>query len=186
MLVHLHGLDPSVSAGYHLFLASFDMKSFSFIRFIDASSTWFRQSINIYVAFKTSVAMSEKLVSSLAEQTIAFRFLKSNIIAITISLGRSYASSICSTFLCQWRNLWTVVVHQKVFALTPRIWCIIRFCEVVEQFLQKPFWFFLRIFSISVRISIFLIVNLCSYSNKNYASVLLSHSKVFFFEERKN
>ena len=41
------------------------------------------------------------------------------------------------------------IIASRFFARTPsRILRIVKICEVVDLFLQKPFWFFLRILSI--------------------------------------
>ena len=50
--------------------------------------------------------------------------------------------------------------------------------EAVDQFLQKPFWFFIRIFQTSRYDSY-----LYSYSSKSYDSVVLSDFEVTFLGE---
>ena len=104
---------------------------------------------------KTLVTVSMKLVSPSDEWTIVFIFLWSVIIAVTVSLGRSFASSNCSIFtLYMESNTWEKSTNNKVasrfFAHTSSvIWWIVWICQVMDLFLQKLFWFFLRIFSIS-------------------------------------
>ena len=59
-------------------------------------------------------------------------------------------SSLCAWSQMPWRNLQMRVLHQGFFAQTPSmIQWIVRIFDVVDCFLWKPFWFFLRIFSIS-------------------------------------
>ena len=75
-------------------------------------------------------------------------------IAVTVSLWRPYAYSICSMFpLCMESNASeksTNNVASRFFTCTPSIiWLMARICDVVNWFLQKLFWFFQRIFSIS-------------------------------------
>ena len=55
---------------------------------------------------------------------------------------------------------------------------IVRICEVVERFLWKQFWFYLRILSTSV------LIRLSSYRSKSHASVVLCDSEVTFFWEK--
>ena len=66
----------------------------------------------------------EKSVSPSGEGIIAFVFLQSIIIAVTISLGRLYDSSICSIFpLCiesnDLKNSTNSSVASRFFAHTP-------------------------------------------------------------------
>ena len=73
------------------------------------------------------------------------------IITVWVSLRRLYARSIYSIFLLciEWNALEksTNSFALRFFAFTPlMIQWIVRICEVVDQFLHKPFWFFLRIF----------------------------------------
>ena len=74
--------------------------------------------------------------------------------AATVSLSRLLASNICSIFprcmeskaLAKSKNK---IVASRFFARTPsRIRRIVKICDVMDLFLQKPFWFFLSIFSI--------------------------------------
>ena len=61
------------------------------------------------------------------------------------------------------------------FSRTPLIIrLIVNSYKVVDQFLRKPFWFFLRIFTTSCWIRC--IINLSIYSNKGYTSVLILRS----------
>ena len=74
--------------------------------------------------------------------------------AATVSFGRPYASRICSIFLLCMESKAFVkstnnIVACRFFACTPsRILQRVNICEVVDLFLQKPFWFFLRMLSI--------------------------------------
>ena len=77
----------------------FDMKLFSFIKSIDARSTYSRQSLNKYGAnfsLCRTRATTTKSMSSSGEQTIAFVVLEIIIIAVIVSLKTPYASSIGS------------------------------------------------------------------------------------------
>ena len=81
------------------------------------------------------------------------------------------------SFLCVWNQM--LRRKQRFFARTPsKIRRIVRILEVADRFLQKPFRFCPRIFLISEKQNI---KNLCS---KNYASVILSGSRVTFLGER--
>ena len=68
--------------------------------------------------------------------------------------GRPYASNICFMFpLYMESNALEEFTNNSVasrfFAcITLMIQQIVRICKIVDQFLRKPFWFFLRIFSI--------------------------------------
>ena len=68
--------------------------------------------------------------------------------------GRPYARRICSIFpLCMESKAilksTNNIVGCRIFARTPsRILRIVNICEVVDLFLRKPFWFFLRMLSI--------------------------------------
>ena len=70
-------------------------------------------------------------------------------------MGRPYISNICFIFpLCMDLNTLEKSTNNSVALrffpqTTSMIQLIVRICEVVEQFLQKPFWFFIRIFLIS-------------------------------------
>ena len=74
--------------------------------------------------------------------------------AVMVSFGRPYASRICSIFpLCMESKAFVKstnnIVACRFFARTPsRILRIVNICEVVDLFLRKPFWFFLRMLSI--------------------------------------
>ena len=68
-----------------------------------------------------------------------------------------YRNSVSSIFpLCMKLNVLKKTTNNSValrfFAHTPMIWQILRISEAVKQFLQKPFWFFLRMFLISRQI----------------------------------
>ena len=77
-----------LSASYVFFLCVC-VKLSLFMRFIYDFSTEFRQIINICLSpSKTPATMSKKSSPPSDEQTIAF-------IAVTVSLGRPYASRIC-------------------------------------------------------------------------------------------
>ena len=101
----------------------------------------------------------KKSVSLSGEWTIASIFLKSSIIEVTISLLRGpNGSSICSIFsLCMASNTLEKSMNNSVasrfFAQTLlMIQWTVTICDVVDLFLLKPFWFFLRSFLISSRI----------------------------------
>ena len=69
-------------------------------------------------------------------------------------------------------------VASRFFAQTPsKIRQIFRIYDVVDQFLWKPFWFFLRIFSVSgsMRLSI---INLSHFGSMSYTPVVLGYCKV--------
>ena len=87
---------------YHLSLTVFNVKPFSFMRSMDVWSSLSSQSINEcngnVSPFKTLATMSKKHMSPSGEWTITFVFLQGTIIEIRISLGRPYASSVCSIF----------------------------------------------------------------------------------------
>ena len=74
--------------------------------------------------------------------------------AATVSFGIRYASRIYSIFsLCMESKAFVKstnnIVAFRFFACTPsRILRIVNICEVVDLFLWKPFWFFLRMLSI--------------------------------------
>ena len=58
-------------------------------------------------------------------------------------------SSLCVWSQMPWRNLQIKLWHLRFFARPPsNIQRIVKICDV-DRFLWKPFWFFLRIFSIS-------------------------------------
>ena len=94
------------------------------------------------------------------------------------------------SFLCVWnkihgRNLQTRVAT-RYFALTPSmIRRIVIIWEVVNRFFPKPFWFYHWIFfnSRSDATAEQSIINISSYSNKNYASIVLKDSEVTFHRE---
>ena len=70
------------------------------------------------------------------------------IMAATVSMGRPYARSICTSFLCVWNRRPWRSRQIRFFARIPsRIRRIFKICDVVDLF-QRPFWFFLSIFSI--------------------------------------
>ena len=74
--------------------------------------------------------------------------------AATVSFGRQYASRIYSIFpLCMESKALVKSTNSNVacrfFAQMPsRILRMVNICEVVDLFLRKPFWFFLRKLSI--------------------------------------
>ena len=76
------------------------------------------------------------------------------VIAALVSFGRPYASRICSIFpLCMESKALVKSTNSNVarrfFARTPsRILRMVNICEVVDLFLRKPFWFFLRMLPI--------------------------------------
>ena len=121
--------------------------------------------MNVYNAnvspSRTPATISKKSVSPSAERTMTFML----------------------TSLWPWHFLWgdhTPEVfgeiyeqecHLDVFARAPSmIQQIVRICDVVNQFLQKPFWFFQRIYSISGSM----------HGCKSYDSVVLGGSEVTF------
>ena len=60
---------------------------------------------------------------------------------------------ICSIFpLCMesnaWEKLTNNIVATRFLACTPKIWWIVKICDVVDQFHQKLFWFLQNIFTI--------------------------------------
>ena len=71
-----------------------------------------------------------------------------------VSFGRLYASRICSIFpLCMESKALVKSINSNVacrfFVRMPsRILRMVNICEVVDLFLRKPFWFFLRMLSI--------------------------------------
>ena len=74
-------------------------------------------------------------------------------------------SSLCVWSQRQWRCWQMILLPQGFFACTScRIWRIAKICDVVNQFVRKPFWFFLSMFSILV---------LCSCIVKHCRSRLL-------------
>ena len=74
--------------------------------------------------------------------------------AATVSFGIPYVSRICSIFpLCMESKAFVKstnnIVACRFFACMPsRILQIVNICEVIDLFLWKPFWFFLRMLSI--------------------------------------
>ena len=102
----------------------------------------------------TPATMSKYSVSPSGERTFTLVFLKRIVIAVTVSFGRPYASRICSIFpLCMESKALVKSTNSNVacrfFARTPsRILRMVNICEVVDLFLRKPFWFFLRMLSI--------------------------------------
>ena len=74
--------------------------------------------------------------------------------AATVSFGRPYEGIICSIFpLCMESKAFVKspnnIVAIRFFVPAPsRILWIVNICEVVDLFLRKPFWFFLRMLSI--------------------------------------
>ena len=114
-------------------------------------------------------------------------FLQRIIIVVTISLRRLYASSIFSIFLwCMKSNASEKSTNKSVvssfFLSAPSmIQWIIRICDVVNRFLQKPFRFFKRIFLNEKQC----IINLSSYISKSHVSVVLSDFKVTFLEKER-
>ena len=74
--------------------------------------------------------------------------------AATVSFGRPYGSGICSLFPLWMESkalvkLTNNIVACRFFACTPsRILPMVNICEIVDLFLRKLFWFFLRMMSI--------------------------------------
>ena len=86
-----------------------------------------------------------------------------------------------------WRNLRTVVIPHNFFSYSFVDSMNSKHFKVVDWFVQKPSWFFQRIFCF--RSDIFekqRIINLSSYSSKSYASVVLNGYEVTFLEEMKD
>ena len=102
----------------------------------------------------TPATMSKYSVSPSAERIFTLVFLWRIVIAATVSFGRPYASRICSIFpLCMESKALVKSTNSNVacrfFARTPsKILRMVNICEFVDQFLRKPFWFFLRMLSI--------------------------------------
>ena len=116
--------------------------------------------------------MLKKFASPSSEWTIAFMFLKSIIITVTVG------SSICSLFLCMKSNVLEKSTNNSVALRFFKQWFNGQ-SESVKlwiYFPQKPFWFFLY--------SRFDMVEKQNMMNLNrtlsYASVILSNSKVNF------
>ena len=98
--------------------------------------------------------MPKKSVSLSGEQTFTFVFLYSIIMAPMVSLvetvGEKYLLYLSSVYGVKcFEEVYNSSVALRSFAQTPsNIQQIVKICDVVDQFLWKPFWFFLRIFSI--------------------------------------
>ena len=97
----------------------------------------------------TPATMSKYSVSLSGERTFTLVFLQRIVIAATVSLGRPFASRICSIFPL-WMESKALLkstnsnVPGMFFVRTPsRILRMVNICEVVDLFLRKPFWFFL-------------------------------------------
>ena len=136
-----------VRAGYLLLLAFAKVTPFSFIKPIDVRSTLSMQIINRYGAnvspCSTPATMSKKSVSPSRELLSCF-YIESLWLRQFL-WGDVFAPS----FLCVWSQMpWIslqIIVSLRFFAWIPsHIWRIVKICDVVE-----PFWFFLRIFSLS-------------------------------------
>ena len=102
-----------------------------------------------------------------------------------------YASRICYIFPL-WMESKTLVkstnsiVSCRCFSRTPsRILRIVNICEVVDVFLWKPFWFFLRMLSVlgSIRFRSRELYILAAMDVSMF-SVVLGWSKVTLFRER--
>ena len=75
----------------------------------------------------------------------------------------------------------------RFFARSPSIIRrIIKICDVVDQFLWKPFWFFQRFFSISNSIPLSSRTLYILAGSKCYTSVVLGNSNVNFLLEKKD
>ena len=104
--------------------------------------------------YSIPATMSKYSVSPSGERTFTLVFLYRIVIAATVSFGRPYASRICSIFpLCMESKALVKSTNSNVacrfFARMPsRILRMVSICEVVDLFLRKPFWFFLRMLSI--------------------------------------
>ena len=145
--------------GVLLLLFFVSSKPFSLILSIDVLSTKSRQMIKRYGASvfpcSTPATMSKYFVSPSRERTFTLVFLLRIVIAATVFfLGRLYASRLCSIFpRCMESKALVKSTNSNVtcrfFARTPsRILRMVNICEVVDLFLRKPFWFFLRMLSI--------------------------------------
>ena len=108
------------------------VKPFSFIKSIDVHSTSSRQIINIYatnvIPCKNPASMSKKLIFSSDEQTLAFVFIESIIIAVAVSFWRLYVRIICSFFpLCIKSNILEKSTNK----------CSLRFLRVLLQWFNE-------------------------------------------------
>ena len=105
--------------------------------------------------FAAYLRRCQRSLSPSGERTFTFVSLYRIIMAATVSLRRLLARSICFIFsLCMESNALkkstnnSVALRFFVRTLSDIRW-IVKICDVVDGFLRKPFWFFLRIFSIS-------------------------------------
>ena len=147
-----------VFAGYLLPLFFFSSKPFSLILSIEVLSTQSRQMIKRYGASvspcNTPATMSKYSVSPSGERSFTLVFLQRIDITATVSFGRPYASRIYFIFPLYMESQALVKstnsnVACRFFPSMPsRILWMVNICEVVDLFLRKPFWFFLRMFSI--------------------------------------
>ena len=136
------------------FLLFFSVKPFSFIKSIDVWSKKSRQIMKKYHAnvfsCKTLPTLSNKSVSPSVEWTITFVFLQIIIIDVIVHLEIPYTSSISSILLLCIDSNSLIVFQQDFFALrSSTVQWIVMIYGIVERFLKKPLWFFVRIFSIS-------------------------------------
>ena len=83
-----------------------------------------------------------------------------------------------------WSNLQLIMLLRVFFSQTPKIRRMVQICDVVGQFFRKPFWFFLRIFSISGSMRLSSIVDLDCERRNGYTSVVLGYFEVTLIAER--
>ena len=102
----------------------------------------------------TPATMLKYSVSPCGERTFSLVFRYRIVIAATVSLGRPYASRICSIFpLCRESKALVKSTNSNVtcrfFARTAsRILRMANIFVFMDLFLRKPFWFSFRILSI--------------------------------------
>ena len=95
--------------------------------------------------------MSKYSVSPSWKQTFTFVFLYSIIIAATVSFGRPWRVVFAPSFLCIWSQMpWQSqqIIMLPLGFLHIHLQEFVKVCDVMDLFLRKPFWLFLRIFSI--------------------------------------
>ena len=119
---------------------------------------------------KIPVTKSKKSMSLFGEQTIAFMFMVSIIIAISVSLGRTYARSIFSIFpLCRESNTLEKSTNKcYIYSFKDLMNCL----ESVKLWIN---------FSENHGI-----IDFRNYSSKSYASQALIDSEVTFYRERED
>ena len=93
------------------------------------------------------------------------------------------------SFLCKESNAFKKSINcvaLRYFAYTPLIiWQIVKICEVMDQFFWKPFWLFPKNF-LDFKLDTIkklATINIKSYNNKSYASVVFSDFEVTFLKE---